>query len=483
MKKVGAATAAKGNKMFSNLEIQEENDGIIAKNARTYWYDASDINYFLQAKCKNVAGLIYHVSEPASQNAEQLLQRVAQALETLRAKPKLMASVIPINIGHSAAGVHNGMHWTALVLRRNDQDNDTIDALYNDSMGTPMGVLLPDLNQILLNQIPNARIIDFTQEQQTNQHDCGAWASLNMDSLARTGQLPEANEAYVIAQRKELFGYVPAPNELENAIGLMGKLAVVGYASPLSASSPPNELENAIGPMGKSSLDGMRSPSREDSTLEVKEDNSPVSPLSSSSYRTIPICKDVDSEVQKMLAEVKTEVVRPQHIDEISRKENRSFYKADHDLQKLKIAHDIIFKSSKGDIPLINDALDIVRKLINKSMGVIERFAGGSEIAQMQDYIFCTGQTQVGKSTFISRMQGDRIWVHRHDGEYVLDNAKKPGNILIGHGIDSATIDVNVVDVPGLGIFIDWPGSGDTGGWFTRLKNFVVQQDIFESVG
>lgn len=179
----------------------------MAKNTRIYWYDYVDINNLLNNKSNG--GLFYYVADTASQNAEQALQRVDAAYEMLNLNPGLSAAVIPINLGHVVHGIYQGSHWVSLVLRRNFENNN-IEALYNDSLGRSMDSSLPNIRQILHNHdIPNERIRDFQTIQQDNGYDCGAWTVFNLDSLARTGNLPEVTVKDIIQQRKEEFSYIP----------------------------------------------------------------------------------------------------------------------------------------------------------------------------------------------------------------------------------------------------------------------------------
>jgi hypothetical protein len=178
----------------------------MAKNTRTYWYDYVDIDIIL--KKKSQGGLLYYVADSASQNSEQTLRRINEAFEELRRTPGLEAAVIPINLGNVVRGIYEGSHWVGVVIRRNPETNN-LEAFYNDSLGTPMDVSLPDLRQILNDHdIQNERITDFRQVQQNNGYDCGAWTVFNLDSFARTGGLSAATENDVIAQRREAFGYV-----------------------------------------------------------------------------------------------------------------------------------------------------------------------------------------------------------------------------------------------------------------------------------
>lgn len=151
------------------------------------WYNYIDINLLLKQKSNNNQD--YIVIDAASQNDEQALQRVNEGYTQLESNHLLNAVVIPINLGNISQNIYQGSHWVSLVIRRNI-DANALEALYNDSFGTPMDSSLPNLRQILKNHgILENNIKDFQHGQQSNDYDCGPLAVFNLDSLARTGQL------------------------------------------------------------------------------------------------------------------------------------------------------------------------------------------------------------------------------------------------------------------------------------------------------
>jgi hypothetical protein len=218
----------------------------MAKNTRTYWYDYIDIDSLLNT---NSRGLLYYVGGPASQNVEQALQRVSEAFEALELNPQLMSAVVPINLGHVKKGIYQGSHWTGLVLRRPEPDNsEIIQAFYNDSLGTSMDKSVPKLRQILLNHdVQEVDIFDLKVTQQYNGYDCGAWTVLNLDSLAKTGKLPNANENDIINQRSVAFGYVHIKDGFDNDIDVPDKSTeLTDSINKLKIGHPPKFVVNPI---------------------------------------------------------------------------------------------------------------------------------------------------------------------------------------------------------------------------------------------
>ncbi len=177
----------------------------MSKNSRDYWYDYVYINNLLKSTSNDNQN--YRLIEAASQDDLHLVQKINQAYTMMLNKPMIQSVVVPINLGRRVDNVYQGRHWVGLVIRRNLETND-LEALYNDSLGNSMCDSLPALKQILINNgIPESRITDLQTQQQYNGYDCGAWTVLNLDSLARTGQLPNASENDIINQRKVVFGY------------------------------------------------------------------------------------------------------------------------------------------------------------------------------------------------------------------------------------------------------------------------------------
>jgi hypothetical protein len=212
----------------------------MSKNSRTYWYEYDDIDAVLKSKSNDYS--FYYVEDTASQNSEQALQRIDDSFATLEANVALKATVIPINLGRIVEGKYEGSHWVGVVLRRNVETLD-IEALYNDSLGTPMDDSVPFLRQILKkHDVQNDNIRDFRKKQQDNGYDCGAWTVLNLDSLARTGLLPNATEIDVIMQRQEVFGYCHNSGGAASAANAESGSADLGHNE---ASGEPDSESNA----------------------------------------------------------------------------------------------------------------------------------------------------------------------------------------------------------------------------------------------
>ena len=168
------------------------------KNGQDNWYNYVDINTLLMRLSNNKQD--YHIIEAASQDNLHILQRINQAFTALEDNP-LLPAVIPINLGNVVSGVYEGSHWVGLVVKLTIENG--LEAFYNDSFGTPMDKLLPNLRQILKNHGVN-QITDFKQLQQINGYDCGPWTVFNIDSIARNKALPNISNDSIRIQREQL---------------------------------------------------------------------------------------------------------------------------------------------------------------------------------------------------------------------------------------------------------------------------------------
>lgn len=182
----------------------------MSKKIDTHWYDYAEIHNSLLARSQNEAA--YHVIESASQDDLHLSQKVNEACTKLNGNQGPASAVIPINLGRrGSSGAYEGSHWVGLVIRRDPEHG--LEAYYNDSLGTSMDALLPNLKQILTNNgIQN--ITDLQIRQQNNGYDCGPWTVLNLDSLARSGQLQQFSGNDISNQRQELAQLNPVASVL-----------------------------------------------------------------------------------------------------------------------------------------------------------------------------------------------------------------------------------------------------------------------------
>ncbi|MDF2966084.1 MAG: hypothetical protein K0Q51_1472 [Rickettsiaceae bacterium] len=166
------------------------------------WYDYIDINNILLSKSNNQE--LYKVLEASSTEDLNLAQKVSEALSAIDSHP-LKAVIIPINLGSpNLNNIYRGTHWVALVIKKNEQN--ILQAFYNDSLGNSMNESAPKLEQMLMNYgIEKQHITDFQNQQQNNGYDCGPWTVFNLDSLAKTSILPnDITYQKIIEQRENL---------------------------------------------------------------------------------------------------------------------------------------------------------------------------------------------------------------------------------------------------------------------------------------
>ncbi|WP_417905371.1 Ulp1 family isopeptidase [Candidatus Tisiphia endosymbiont of Micropterix aruncella] len=181
------------------------------KNDRDYWYDYLDINYLLKAKSQ---GNMYEVIDSTGTDDLQALQRVNGAFTVLNNPNSLNVVAIPINLGISNQGIWQGSHWVGLVIKK---IGSTFKAFYTNSLGSPMetsfttsdGATFCTLKQILINHgVTENNIIESNVNlpaQQSNGYDCGPWTVFNLDSLAKTEDLPNVSDHEIVAQRNSLL--------------------------------------------------------------------------------------------------------------------------------------------------------------------------------------------------------------------------------------------------------------------------------------
>jgi hypothetical protein len=168
------------------------------KNDRTYWYAYLDINDLLKAKSQDN---VYKVIDSTDIDDLQTLQRVSEAFTVLNNPNSLNVVVIPINLGISNQGTWQGLHWVGLIIKKT---KTSFKAFYTDSLATPIeksfstsdGATFYTLKQILINHgVPENNIIESNVNlpaQQSNGYDCGPWTVFNLDSLAKTENLPNS---------------------------------------------------------------------------------------------------------------------------------------------------------------------------------------------------------------------------------------------------------------------------------------------------
>ncbi|MES2215632.1 MAG: hypothetical protein V4485_06480, partial [Pseudomonadota bacterium] len=361
-------------------------------------------------------------------------------------------------------------HWTGMVIKRDP--GCRIQVIYNDPTGKPLDYIIDVVT--LIKRLTSmceqdVSFIDIAYRQQLNENDGGPFTVENLWALGCA-----ANTANL--SRKDLWKLLPDSSEAQSTRKV--------HASIMHPSEGFIQVpDDASDFDDKDDCGSSASAAASSSAPEKKEYDAPK-------FHTMRGGDMIDETVQKIL--VRTKEIKPLQshkplVDEKLQLKHKKFYEAKLDLDKekvdldrLKAAHEIIFDGKDMDIVLMNDALGLVREIINKSE---QKLASGKDsLRQDKVYIFCAGHTQVGKSTFISYMRHDNLMVKRHKSGHILDNSGVDDPIFIGHTNASATVDVRAIDIPGLGVFIDWPGSMDTGGHFTRLKNFLIQQHILNTV-
>lgn len=190
------------------------------KTDRDYWYSDIDILQLLMEKSEN--NVHYKVIDSATHNYQmveysdqyQIVLRITEAVNFLRGNNTINAAVIPINLGNlDTEGSWEGRHWVGLIIRR--AENGSFSAFYSDSLGRKMSDQLPFLKEILHNNnIDTDNINDLTEgrQQQTNLYDCGPWTVINLDHIARNGQLLQhvsqnITEDIIQTQRQSLHPY------------------------------------------------------------------------------------------------------------------------------------------------------------------------------------------------------------------------------------------------------------------------------------
>jgi hypothetical protein len=172
---------------------------------RQYWYTDVDIHLLLQRICQGDKSC--RKTDAASLNVESkdkthLIQTVNRGCDQLNKDKTLKAVMIPINLGETTNGIFHGNHWVALVLRR---EEDKIVTYFKDSFGDEMDEKVPGLRQILGNHgVKEENIKEFSKKQQANGYDCGPWTVLNLEAMAKTGNIVVAEEKEIKSQREEL---------------------------------------------------------------------------------------------------------------------------------------------------------------------------------------------------------------------------------------------------------------------------------------
>jgi hypothetical protein len=160
-----------------------------APNDMERWYDDVDIHNILQSYSRGEQD--YLVGEPITRDPLQSIQRIGEAINRLENNQDVESIVIPVNVGRTSDGVYQGSHWTGLCITRGEDSQYR--ASYADSMAGAMDENLPSLRQILNNHGIRGDIREMVQDdnrQQNNGYDCGPWTAMNLDSLARNGQVP-----------------------------------------------------------------------------------------------------------------------------------------------------------------------------------------------------------------------------------------------------------------------------------------------------
>jgi hypothetical protein len=166
----------------------------------TRLYNYIDINRLLIAMSNNQED--YLVVDSITLDKVNITQTLSGILNYItQDEDELLPVVIPVNLGESELGVYTGNHWTGLVIIR---EEDTVHIYYQDSLGNKIPDMLFIIIQNLCEGI-NFQLHDLHVLQQENGYDCGPLTILNLDALARTGELPEnIDENAIIEQRKML---------------------------------------------------------------------------------------------------------------------------------------------------------------------------------------------------------------------------------------------------------------------------------------
>jgi hypothetical protein len=178
-------------------------------STETRWYNYIDINRLLIAMSNNHED--YLVVDAITLDTVNITQTLSGILNYItRDEDGVLPVVIPVNLGASELGVYTGNHWTGLVIRR---EEDSVHIYYQDSLSNEIPDMLSTIIQNLCEGI-KFELHDLQFSQQENGYDCGPLTILNLDALARTGELPENIDENAIIEQRKMLQDLP-PDSLE----------------------------------------------------------------------------------------------------------------------------------------------------------------------------------------------------------------------------------------------------------------------------
>ena len=172
--------------------------------AETRWYNYIDINRLLIDMGNNYND--YIVAEAITLDIVNITQTLSGILRYItQDEDEVLPVVIPVNLGGAELGVYTGNHWTGLVITR---EESIVRIYYQDSLGNEIPSMLFTIIQNLCEGI-KFQLHDLHFSQQENGYDCGPLTILNLDALARTGELPANIEKDTIIQQREMLQDLP----------------------------------------------------------------------------------------------------------------------------------------------------------------------------------------------------------------------------------------------------------------------------------